>query len=66
MEKVNYIKEGIKNGNITTDGTGVYADASGKILENDELMSNALHYVDIIAKELSKKPRALTETEIAK
>jgi hypothetical protein len=29
-------------------------------------MSNALHYVDIIAKELSKKPRALTKTEIAK
>lgn len=66
IEKVNYIKEGIKNGNITTDGTGVYNDASGKILENDELMSNALHYVDIIAKELSKKPRALTKTEIAK
>ena len=66
IEKVNYIKEGIKNGNITTDGAGVYTDASGKILENDELMNNALHYVDIIAKELSKKPRALTKTEIAK
>lgn len=66
IEKVNYIKEGIKNGNITTDGTGVYTDASGKILENDELMSNALHYVDIIAKELSKKQRALTKTEIEK
>lgn len=66
IEKVNYIKEGIKNGNITTDGTGLYTDSSGKILENDELMSNALHYVDIIAKELSKKPRALTKTEIAK
>lgn len=65
IEKVNYIKEGIKNGNITTDGAGRYTDAAGKILEDDELMSNALHYVDVIAAELSKKPRALTQSEIA-
>lgn len=65
IEKVNYIKEGIKNGNITTNGEGVYADTAGRILENDELMSNALHYIDIIAKELSKKQRALTQSEIA-
>lgn len=66
LEKVNYIKEGIKNGNITTDGTGIYYDANGKLSKDDELMSNALHYVDIIAKEQSKKTRALTQTERTK
>lgn len=66
IEKVNYIKEGIKNGNITTDGTGVYYDANGKLSKDDELMNNALHYVDIIAKEQSKKTRALTQSERTK
>ena len=65
IKKVNYIKDGIKQGTITTDGTGKYSDASGNILENDELMGNALYYVDLIAKELSKKQRALTQSEIA-
>lgn len=51
VEKVNYIKEGIKNGSITTDGTGVYHDANGKLSKDDKLMNNALHYVDVIAKE---------------
>lgn len=64
IEKVNYIKDGIKYGNITTDGSGKYNDVSGNILENDELMGNALYYVDLIAKELSKKQRALTQSEI--
>lgn len=65
VEKVNYIKEGIKNGSITTDGTGVYHDANGKLSKDDKLMNNALHYVDVIAKEQSKKTRSLTQSEIA-
>ena len=54
-EKLNYIKEGIKRGSITTDGSGKYYDTNNKLLKDDVVMSNALHYVDIIAKELSKK-----------
>lgn len=65
IEKVNYIKEGIKNGSITTDGTGVYHDVNGKLSKDDKLMNNALHYVDVIAKEQSKKTRSLTQSEIA-
>lgn len=65
IEKVNYIKEGIKNGSITTDGTGVYHDANGKLSKDDKLMNNALHYVDVIAKEQGKKTRSLTQSEIA-
>lgn len=65
VEKVNYIKEGIKNGSITTDGTGVYHDANGKLSKDDKLMNNALHYVDVIAKEQSKKTRSATQSEIA-
>lgn len=64
IEKVNYIKEGIKNGSITTDGTGAYYDTNGKLSKDDQLMNNALHYVDIIAKEQSKKTRSLTKSEI--
>lgn len=66
VEKVNYIKEGIKNGSITTDGTGVYHDANGKLSKDDKLMNNALHYVDVIAKEQSKKTRSLTQSERTK
>ena len=65
IDKVNYIKEGIKNGSITTDGTGVYHDVNGKLSKDDKLMNNALHYVDVIAKEQSKKTRSLTKSEIA-
>lgn len=54
-EKLNYIKEGIKKGSITTDGSGKYYDTNNKLLKDDIVMSNALHYVDIIAKELGKK-----------
>jgi hypothetical protein len=64
IEKVNYIKDGIKNGSITTDGTGAYYDTNGKLSKDDQLMNNALHYVDIIAKEQSKKTRSLTKSEI--
>lgn len=64
IEKINYIKEGIKNGTITTDGTGVYKDANGKFSKDDILMNNALYYVDIIAKEQSKGTRSLTQSEI--
>lgn len=66
VEKVDYIKNGIKNGSITTDGTGVYYDADGKLSEDDKLMNTALHFVDVIAKEQSKKERTLTKSEIAK
>ena len=64
IEKINYIKEGIKNGTITTDGTGVYKDANGKFSKDDTLMNNALYYVDVIAKEQSKGTRSLTKSEI--
>lgn len=64
IEKLNYIKDGIKNGNITTDGTGIYYDADGKLSKDDKLMNNVLHFIDIIAKEQSKKTRALTQSEI--
>lgn len=65
-EKVDYIKQGLKNGSITTNGTGIYYDTNGKLSESDKLMSNALHYVDTIATAQSKKERSLTKTEIAK
>lgn len=65
IEKVNYIKEGIKKGSITTNGEGVYYDANGKLLKDDKLMNIALHFVDVIAKEQSKKERALTKSELA-
>lgn len=64
LEKVNYIKEGIKNGSITTDGTGVYRDTNGKLSKDDKLMNNALHFVNVIATEQSKKTRTLTQSEI--
>jgi hypothetical protein len=63
-EKVNYIKEGIQNGSITTNGTGIYYDSNGKLSKDDKLMSKALHYVDTIAKAQSKKTRSLTQSEI--
>lgn len=66
VEKVDYIKNGIKNGSITTDGTGVYYDANGKLSKDDELMNTALHFVDVIAREQSKKERTLTKSEITK
>lgn len=66
IEKVNYIKEGIKNGNITTDGSGIYQDTNGNLSKDDELMNNALHFVDVIARAQSKKERALTKEEINK
>ena len=66
IEKVNYLKEGIKNGTITTDGTGIYYDKLGNLSKEDKLMNNALHYIDIIAREQSKKNRSLTEYEINK
>ncbi len=56
-EKLDYIKDGIKRGSITTDGSGRYYDTNNKLLKDDVVMSNALHYVDIIAKELSKKTK---------
>ena len=66
IEKVNYIKDGIKNGTITTDGTGVYYDSNGKLSKDDQLMNNALHYIDIIAQEQSKQTRSLTRSEVEK
>lgn len=65
-EKLNYIKEGIKRGNITTDGSGIYYDTNNKLLKDDIVMSNALHYVDIIAKELSKKTQAAVKQQTIK
>lgn len=64
IEKINYIKEGMKNGTITTDGKGVYNDANGNFSKDDTLMNNALYYVDVIAKEQSKGTRSLTKSEI--
>lgn len=64
LEKVNYIKEGIKNGNITTDGSGIYYDTNGNLSKDDKLMNNALHFIDIIAREQSKQTRSLTPSEI--
>lgn len=64
IEKLNYLKEGIKNGTITTDGTGIYYDKLGKLSKEDELMNNALHYIDTIAREQSKQTRSLTRSEI--
>lgn len=66
IEKVNYIKEGIKNGNITTNGSGIYQDTNGNLSKDDKLMNNALHFVDVIARAQSKKERALTKEEINK
>jgi len=60
-EKLDYIKDGIKRGSITTDGSGRYYDTDNKLLKDDVVMSNALHYVDIIAKELSKKTKYLVK-----
>lgn len=65
-EKVNYIKEGIKNGNITIDKDNKYHDTKGVIDDNDQLMQYALGYVNLIAAEQSKKERSLTKSEIAK
>ena len=64
IEKVNYLKEGIKNGTITTDGTGIYYDKLGNLSKEDKLMNNALHYIDTIAREQSKQTRSLTRSEI--
>ena len=64
IEKINYIKEGMKNGTITTDGKGIYNDANGKFSKDDTLMNNALYYIDVIAKEQSKGTRSLTKSEI--
>ena len=65
-EKLNYIKDGIKKGNITTDGSGIYYDTNNKLLKDDIVMSNALHYVDIIAKELSKKTTSPVKQQTVK
>lgn len=65
-EKVNYIKESIKNGNITIDKDNKYHDTKGMINDNDQLMQYALGYVNLIANEQSKKERSLTKSEIAK
>lgn len=65
IKNVNYIKEGIQNGSITTDGTGVYRDMNGKLSQNDPLMNNALHFVNVIATEQSKQTRSLTKSELA-
>lgn len=65
-EKLEYIKNGIKDGSITVDKDGKYADAKGKINDNDQLMQYALGYVNLIATEQSKKERSLTNSEIAK
>ena len=65
-EKLNYIKEGIKRGSITTDGSGKYYDTNNKLLKDDVVMSNALHYVDVIAKELSKKTTSPVKQQTVK
>lgn len=64
IEKINYLKDGIKNGTITTDGTGIYYDKLGKLSKDDKLMNNALHFIDTIAREQSKQTRSLTRSEI--
>lgn len=65
-EKLEYIKNGIKDGSITVNEDGTYADSKGKINDNDQLMQYALGYVNLIATEQSKKERSLTKSEIAK
>ena len=65
-EKLDYIKNGIKDGSITVNEDGKYADSKGKINDNDQLMQYALGYVNLIATEQSKKERSLTKSEIAK
>lgn len=64
IENLEYIKQGLKNGSITTDGSGTYYDKKGRLSRSDKTMSNALHYVDTIATAQSKKERTLTQSEI--
>lgn len=66
IEKVNYLKEGIKNGTITINEDNKYHDSKGNINDDDQLMQYALGYVNLIATEQSKKERALTKSEISK
>ncbi len=66
LEKLEYIKNGIKDGSITINKDGKYTDAKGNINDDDYLMRYALGYVNLIATEQSKKERSLTNSEIAR